>query len=81
MKNILKGAAVSCAVIIAAAACAWGVGCCSWTTAAVFVLAAGLSFGAAVHALYRLYLFEMELDRAARRSAYRAAFFREVEKL
>ena len=81
MKNILKGAAVSCAVIIAAAACAWGAGCCDWVTAAVVSLGAGLGLFLAVHELHAMYEWEQAEHEAARRSAYRAAFFREVNRL
>lgn len=80
-KKVLTGAAVSCAVIIAAAACAWGAGCCDWVTAAVVSLGAGLGLFLAVHELHAMYEWEQAAAQAARRSAYRVQFFREVNRL
>ena len=80
MKKVFQGAACSCGGIMGAAVGCWGAGWCSWLTCAMILLGCGCGLFVALHELAVMRHIEEKEAEAARRSAYRAAFFREVDK-
>ena len=81
MKKIWKAAAYSCGGIMGVTIGCWGAGWCSWINCAMILLGCGGGLFVALHELAAMQAYEQRQDEAARRSAYRAAFFREVDKL
>lgn len=80
MKTIWKGAAYSCAAVMGAAVGGFGAGWCSWISCAMILLGCGCGLCVCLHELAVMRRYEQKQREAARRSAYRAAFFREVDK-
>lgn len=81
MKTIWKGAAYSCAAVMGATVGGFGAGWCSWISCAMILLGCGCGLCVCLHELAVMHRYEERQREAARRSAYRAAFFREVDKL
>lgn len=80
-RRIWKGAAYSCAAMMGAAAGGYGAGWCGWLMCAMIWLGCGSGLLVCAHELAAIERRLRRQREAARRSAYRAAFFKEVEKL
>lgn len=80
MKKVFQAAAYSCGGIMGVAVGCWGAGWCSWLTCAMILLGCGCGLFVTLHELAVMRRYEQRQQEAARRSAYRAAFFREVDK-
>lgn len=81
MKIVLRAAACCCGGVMGAAAAAWDGGWCSGTMFIMLLIGCGCGLFVALHELAVLRAFEEAEKKAVQRSARKAAFFREVDKL
>lgn len=80
MKKVLKIIAYACGGIMGTAVGFWGAEWCSWLTAAMICLAMSCCLFVCLHEIYEMENEERRAAEAARRSAYREAFFRTLER-
>ena len=81
MKPLYKAAAGCCGVVMGVAAAAWDDGWCSGTMFAMLLIGCGCGLFVALHELAVIRAFEEEEKKAVQRSARKAEFFREMDKL
>lgn len=81
MKLLLKIAAFSCGGIIGVAAAAWDADWCSGISFVMILIGCGCGLFVALHELAVLRAFEEAEKKAVQRSARKAEFFREMDKL
>ena len=81
MKLLLKIAAFSCGGIIGVAAAAWDADWCSGISFVMILIGCGCGLFVALHELAVIRAFERKEKEAIQRSAWKAEFFREVDKL
>lgn len=81
MKIVLRAAAYCCGGVMGAAAAAWDGGLCSGTMFVMLLIGCGCGLFVALHELAVLRAFEEAEREAVQRSARKASFFREVDKL
>ena len=81
MKMVLKAAAYCCGGVMGVAAAAWDGGWGSGTMFAMLLIGCGCGLFVALHELAVIRAFEEAEKKAVQRSARKAAFFREVDKL
>ena len=81
MKKLFNVAACCCAGVIGAAAAMWDGGWCSGMMFAMVLIGCGCGLFVALHELAVIRAFEEKEAEDARRSARKAEFFREVNKL
>ena len=81
MKKVLKAAAGCCGGVMGAAAAAWDGGWCSGTMFVMLLIGCGCGLFVALHELAVIRAFEEEEKKAVQRSARKAEFFREMDKL
>lgn len=81
MKIVLRVVAYCCGGVIGAAAGAWNAGWCDGISFAMILLGCGCGVFVALHELAVVRAFEEAEKKAVLRSARKAAFFREVDKL
>lgn len=81
MKMVLKAEAYCCGGVMGAAAAAWDGGLCSGTMFVMLLIGCGCGLFVALHELAVVRAFEEAEREAVQRSARKAAFFREVDKL
>ena len=81
MKKVLKAAAGCCGGVIGVAAAAWDGGWCSGISFVMILIGCGCGLFVALHELAVIRAFEEEEKKAVQRSARKAAFFREMDKL
>ena len=81
MKTVLKAAAYCCGGVMGVAAAAWDGGLCSGTMFVMLLIGCGCGLFVALHELAVVRAFEEAEREAVLRSARKAAFFREVDKL
>lgn len=81
MKRLFKIAAYCCGGMIGVAAAAWDGGWCSGTMFAMLLIGCGCGLFVALHELAVIRAFEEEEKKAVQRSARKAEFFREMDKL
>ena len=81
MKRLLKIAAFSCGGVMGVAAAAWDGGWCSGISFVMILIGCGCGLFVALHELAVIRAFEEEEKKAVQRSARKAAFFREMDKL
>lgn len=81
MKIVLRVVACCCGGVMGAAASAWSGGWCSGTMFAMLLIGCGCGLFVALHELAVVRAFEEAEKKAVQRSARKAAFFREVDKL
>lgn len=80
MKKAFKAAAYVCAGIAGIAAAMWEAGACSGMTFAMIILAMGICIFLCRHEAKVIEAYEKEEKEAVQRSAWKAEFFREVDK-
>ena len=78
---VLKAAAYCCGGVMGVAAAAWDGGWCSGTMFAMLLIGCGCGLFVALHELAVIRAFEEAEKKAVQRSAWKAAFFREMDKL
>lgn len=78
---VLKAEAYCCGGVMGAAAAAWDGGLCSGTMFVMLLIGCGCGLFVALHELAVVRAFEEAEREAVQRSARKAAFFREVDKL
>lgn len=81
MKIVLRAAAYCCGGVMGAAAAAWDGGLCSGTMFVMLLIGCGCGLFVALHELAVVRAFEEAEKKAVLRSARKATFFREVDKL
>ena len=81
MKRLLKIVAFSCGGVMGVAAAAWDGGWCSGTMFVMLLIGCGCGLFVALHELAVVRAFEEAEKKAVQRSARKAAFFREMDKL
>lgn len=81
MKWAIKAAAYCCGGIIGVAAAAWDGGWCSGISFVMILIGCGCGLFVALHELAVIRAFEKEEKEAVQRSARKAEFFREMDKL
>ena len=81
MKLLLKIAAYSCAGIMGVAAAAWDAKWCSGISFVMILIGCGCGLFVALHELAVIRAFEEEEKKVVQRSARKAEFFREMDKL
>lgn len=81
MKLLLKIAAFSCGGIIGVAAAAWDADWCSGISFVMILIGCGCGLFVALHELAVISAFEEKEKEAVQRSAWKAEFFREIDKL
>lgn len=81
MKKVLKAAAGCCGVVMGVAAAAWDGGWCSGISFVMILIGCGCGLFVALHELAVIRAFEEAEKKAVQRSARKAAFFREMDKL
>ena len=81
MKLAFKTAVYCCGGIMGVAAAAWDGGWCSGISFAMILIGCGCGLFVALHELAVIRAFEEEEKKAVQRSARKAAFFREMDKL
>ena len=78
--KIWKAAAYSLTGVMGAAIGGFGAGWCSWLAAAMILLVCGCGILICLHEMAAIRAHERRKAEAARRSAWRAAFMREVSR-
>ena len=78
--KIWKAAAYSLAGVMGAALGGFGAGWCSWLAAAMIMIGCGCGVCICLHEMAAIRAHERRKAEAARRSAWRAAFMREVSR-
>ena len=81
LKWAIKAAAYSLGGIIGVAAAAWDGGWCSGISFVMILIGCGCGLFVALHELAVIRAFEKEEKEAVQRSARKAEFFREMDKL
>ena len=81
MKLAFRIAAYSCGGIMGVAAAAWDGGWCSGISFAMILIGCGCGLFVALHELAVIRAFEEAEKEAIRHSAWKAEFFREIDKL
>lgn len=81
MKWVLRAAAYCCGGIIGVAAAAWDAEWCSGISFAMILLGCGCGLVVCLHELAVIRVFEEKEKKAVQRSARKAEFFREMDKL
>ena len=81
MKLLLKIAAFSCGGIIGVAAAAWDADWCSGILFVMILIGCGCGLFVALHELAVIRAFEQKEKEAIQHSAWKAEFFREIDKL
>lgn len=81
MKWAIKAAAYSLGGIIGVAAAAWDAEWCSGISFVMILIGCGCGLFVALHELAVIRAFEKEEKEAVQRSARKAEFFREMDKL
>ena len=81
MKWAIKAAAYCCAGIIGVAAAAWDAEWCSGISFVMILIGCGCVLFVALHELAVIRVFEEKEKEAVQRSARKAEFFREMDKL
>ena len=81
MKWAFKAAAYCCGGIIGVAAAAWDGGWCSGISFVMILIGCGCGLFVALHELAVISAFEKKEKEAVQRSARKAEFFRELDKL
>ena len=81
MKRLLKIVAFSCGGSMGLAAAAWGDGWCSGISFVMILIGCGCGLFEALHELAVIRVFEEKEKEAVQRSARKAEFFRELDKL
>ena len=81
MKRLFKIAAYCCGGVIGVAAAAWDDGWCSGISFAMILIGCGCGLFVALHELAVIRAFEEAEKKAVQRSARKAEFFREMDKL
>ena len=81
MKRLFKIAAYCCGGVIGVAAAAWDDGWCSGISFAMILIGCGCGLVVALHELAVIRAFEEAEKKAVQRSARKAEFFREMDKL
>lgn len=81
MKNLFRAAAGCCGVVIGAAAALWESGWCSGTALVMILIGCGCGLFVALHELAVIRAYEEAERKAVLHSAYKAEFFKELEKL
>ena len=81
MKWAIKAAAYCCGGIIGVAAAAWDGGWCSGISFMMILIGCGCGLVVALHELAVISAFEKKEKEAVQRSARKAEFFREMDKL
>ena len=81
MKRLLKIVAFSCGGIIGVAAAAWNADWCSGISFVMILIGCGCGLFVGLHELAVIRAFEQKEKEAIRHSAWKAEFFREIDKL
>ena len=81
MKLLLKIAAYSCGGAMGLAAAAWDDGWCSGISVVMIMIGCGCGLVVALHELAVIRAFEQKEKEAIQHSAWKAEFFREIDKL
>ena len=81
LKLVFKTAAYCCGGIMGVAAGAWDGGWCSGISFAMILIGCGCGLFVALHELAVIRAFEQKEKEAIQHSAWKAEFFREVDKL
>ena len=81
MKWAFKTAAYCLVGITAVAAAAWNEGWCSGISFVMILIGCGCGLFVALHELAVIRAFEEKEKKAVQRSAWKAEFFREMDKL
>lgn len=81
MKLAFKTAVCCCAGIIGVAAAAWDADWCSGISFGMILIGCGCGLFVALHELAVIRAFEEAEKKAIQHSAWKAEFFREVDKL
>ena len=81
LKLAFKITACSCAGIIGVAAAAWDADWCSGISFVMILIGCGCGLFVALHELVVIRAFEQKEKEAIRYSAWKAEFFREIDKL
>ena len=81
MKRLFKIVAYCCGGVMGVAAAAWDGGLCSGTMFVMLLISCGCGLFVALHELAVIRAFEEAEREAVQRSAWKAAFFREMDKL
>ena len=81
MKRLFKIAVYCCGGMIGVAAAAWDDGWCSGISFVMILIGCGCGLFVALRELAVIRAFEEEEKKAVQRSARKAAFFREMDKL
>ena len=78
---VLKAAAGCCGMVMGVAAAAWDGGWCSGISFVMILIGCGCGVFVALHELAVIRAFEQKEKEAIRHSAWKAEFFREIDKL
>ena len=81
MKLVFKTAAYCCGGIMGVAAAAWDADWCSGISFVMILIGCGCGLFVALHELAVIRAFEEAEKEAIRHSAWKAEFFREIDKL
>lgn len=81
VKPLCKIVAFSCGGSMGLAAAAWGDGWCSGISFVMILIGCGCGLFVALHELAVIRAFEQKEKEAIRHSAWKAEFFREIDKL
>lgn len=81
VKPLCKAAVCCCAGIMGLAAAAWEDGWCSGISFVMILIGCGCGLFVALHELAVIRAFEQKEKDAIRHSAWKAEFFREIDKL
>ena len=81
MKLLLKIAAFSCGGIIGVAAAAWDAYWCSGISFVMILIGCGCGLFVALHELAAIRAFERKEKETIQHGAWKAEFFREIDKL
>mgnify|MGYP005751650439 CR=1 FL=1 len=81
MKKLFKVAAYCCGGVIGVAAAMWDTGWCSGTMFVMILIGCGCGLVVALHELAVIRAFEQKEKEAIQHSAWKAEFFREIDKL
>ena len=81
MKRVTQAAAAALTGLMLAAAGMWTAGMCPWLTCIMIWLGCGSGLTLCLHELSAMRKREEREREAARRSAYRAELFRQIDRL
>lgn len=80
-KLIFKALAAACVGAIGGAAAAWDEGVCSGMSFVMILIGCGCGLLVALHEIAVIRAYEQKEKEAIQRSAWKAEFFREIERL